>query len=58
MVKLSAAKTVQGQSVSIKTVDGKVQIDRATVLKADILTKNGIIHVIDSVILPAATPEA
>jgi uncharacterized surface protein with fasciclin (FAS1) repeats len=58
VVKLSAAKTVQGQSVAIKTVDGKVQIDRATVLKADILTKNGIIHVIDSVILPAATPEA
>lgn len=57
VVKLTEAKTVQGQSVTIKTADGKVHIDGATVVKADIHTKNGIIHVIDSVILPAS-PDA
>lgn len=54
VAKLSEAKTVQGQSVAIKTADGKVHVDGATVLKADIHTKNGIIHVIDSVILPSS----
>jgi transforming growth factor-beta-induced protein len=58
VMKLSSAKTVQGQSVTIKVADGKVQIDGATVVKADIKTTNGVIHVIDSVILPAASPEA
>jgi uncharacterized surface protein with fasciclin (FAS1) repeats len=52
VVKLSSAKTVQGSSVSIQVVDGKVQVDGATVTKADIKTSNGVIHVIDSVILP------
>ena len=52
VVKLSSAKTLQGQSVAIK-VDGKsVKIDGATVAKTDIETSNGVIHVIDSVILP------
>ena len=57
VVKLSAAKTVQGQSVAIKTVNGKVKVDGATVVKADIMAKNGVIHVIDSVILPSS-PDA
>ncbi len=52
VVKLSEAKTVQGSEVSIKVVDGKVHIDNATVVKADIGCKNGVIHVIDAVILP------
>lgn len=52
VVKLKEAKTVQGSKVSIKTADGKVMIDEATVIKADISCKNGVIHVIDSVILP------
>ena len=52
VVKLDAAKTVQGQSVAIAVKDGKVKIDGATVVKADVWTTNGVIHVIDSVILP------
>ena len=49
--KLSQAKTVQGQSVKIDTSSG-VKVDGASVVKADILCSNGVIHVIDSVILP------
>ena len=49
--KMRSAKTVQGQSVSIDTSDG-VKVDNAKVVKADIEADNGIIHVIDSVILP------
>jgi uncharacterized surface protein with fasciclin (FAS1) repeats len=52
VVKLSSAETVNGQSVSIKVMDGKVMIDGATVVTADIEASNGIIHVIDKVILP------
>jgi uncharacterized surface protein with fasciclin (FAS1) repeats len=52
VVKLSEAKTVQGSSVDIKVNDGKVYVDEAQVVKADIHTSNGVIHVIDSVILP------
>jgi uncharacterized surface protein with fasciclin (FAS1) repeats len=51
VVGLSSAKTVQGQSVSISTTNG-VQIDGANVVKADIEASNGVIHVIDTVILP------
>jgi transforming growth factor-beta-induced protein len=54
VVKLSEAKTVQGSSVKIKVEDGKVKVDGATVVSADIETTNGVIHVIDSVILPPA----
>ncbi len=52
VVKLDGAKTVNGQSVMIKVVDGKVQVDSATVAQADIETSNGVIHVIDTVMLP------
>jgi uncharacterized surface protein with fasciclin (FAS1) repeats len=52
VVKLSSAKTLNGQSVSIKTLGGKVFINGATVVKADIATTNGTIHVIDTVLLP------
>ena len=49
--KLESAKTVQGGSLSIDASDG-VKINGANVVKADIEASNGIIHVIDSVILP------
>jgi len=52
VVKLATAKTVQGGSVSINTGGGSVMIDNARVLKTDVLASNGVIHVIDSVILP------
>jgi len=52
VVKLNEAKTVQGSSVKIAVEDGKVMVDGAQVIKADIATSNGVIHVIDAVILP------
>ena len=52
VVKLSSAETVNGQSVDIEVVDGKVMVDGAEVITADIETTNGVIHVINKVILP------
>ena len=52
VVKLDNATTVNGQRVAIKVNDGKVMIDGATVTTTDIRASNGVIHVIDSVILP------
>lgn len=51
VVKLHAVKTVQGQSLDIKAKDG-VRINKAAVVKADVSASNGVIHVIDSVLLP------
>jgi uncharacterized surface protein with fasciclin (FAS1) repeats len=51
VVKLHSAKTVQGQNLTI-TNNGAVKIDDAKVVKADIQCSNGVIHVIDSVVLP------
>lgn len=52
VVSLESAATVQGQPVSIKVEDGKVFINEAQVIITDIAATNGVIHVIDSVILP------
>lgn len=54
VVKLEKAETLNGQSVSIKVVEKKVMIDNALVTATDIICTNGVIHVIDSVILPKA----
>jgi len=51
VTKLTSAKTVQGQSITISTAGG-VKVDNANVVKTDIACTNGVIHVIDSVILP------
>jgi uncharacterized surface protein with fasciclin (FAS1) repeats len=51
VVKMSSAKTVQGQNVTISAREG-VKVDNANVVKTDIVASNGVIHVIDSVILP------
>jgi uncharacterized surface protein with fasciclin (FAS1) repeats len=51
VIKLDSAKTVNGQSVTIAAING-VKVDGANVVKTDIETDNGVIHVIDSVILP------
>ena len=51
VVKLKSAKTVQGQEVRIDSSNG-VKVNDATVVKADIATDNGVIHVIDKVLLP------
>ncbi|GAA4441792.1 fasciclin domain-containing protein [Bremerella cremea] len=52
VVKLSKAKTVQGSTAKVTVKEGKVMIDEANVVKTDIVTSNGVIHVIDSVIMP------
>ncbi len=52
VVKLTSAKMVQGQEVKIAARGGKVTVNGATVVKADIVCKNGVIHVIDAVLLP------
>jgi len=51
VVKLDSAETVQGQSVAIETANG-VTVAGAKVTKTDVLASNGVIHVIDTVILP------
>ncbi len=52
VVKLESAATVQGQEVAIKVADGTVMVDNATVIAADVKASNGVIHVIDTVIMP------
>lgn len=52
VVELNSATTVNGAAVTIAADDKGVQIDNAMVVKADISASNGVIHVIDSVILP------
>ena len=49
---LTSAKTVNGQSFRIAESGSSLMVDNATVIKADIATSNGVIHVIDQVILP------
>lgn len=52
VLKLDSAKTVQGSEIMIKVQDGNVMVDNAKVIKTDVECKNGVIHVIDTVILP------
>ncbi len=56
VVKLSSAKTVEGTSVTIKTSEKSVMVDGANVIKTDIPASNGVIHVIDAVIIPSDEP--
>ena len=52
VVALTEAETAAGQAVTIEVVDGMVKVDDANVVATDIEATNGIIHVIDRVILP------
>lgn len=52
VVKLNSAETLNGEKVTIRFKDGKVMVDGAQVVKTDIAASNGVIHVIDTVILP------
>jgi uncharacterized surface protein with fasciclin (FAS1) repeats len=52
VTKLTSAKTVNGKAVTIAVSGGAVMVDNAKVVKADVMASNGVIHVIDSVILP------
>jgi uncharacterized surface protein with fasciclin (FAS1) repeats len=52
IVTMTSAKTVEGESVKIAVEDGSVMVDGAKVVTPDVRASNGVIHVIDSVILP------
>lgn len=52
VVKLQSAKAVSGDTIAVHVKDGKVHVDNANVIKTDIKASNGVIHVIDAVILP------
>ena len=54
VVTMKNAKAVSGVTLDIKTSGSSVMVDNATVVKADIAASNGVIHVIDTVIVPAA----
>jgi uncharacterized surface protein with fasciclin (FAS1) repeats len=51
-VKTMKAKTVQGSEASVMVKGGKVTVDKAHVVKTDIVCSNGVIHVIDAVLMP------
>jgi uncharacterized surface protein with fasciclin (FAS1) repeats len=51
-VKSGMAKTANGASLSLKAEGGKVMVDNAQVIAADVMASNGVIHAIDSVVLP------
>ena len=52
VVKLESAKTAEGNTIKIKAIDDSVMVNDAHVVKTDIVASNGVIHVIDKVILP------
>jgi uncharacterized surface protein with fasciclin (FAS1) repeats len=52
VVKLKEAKTVNGQMLAIRAQNGTVMVNNAKVTATDIVTSNGVIHVIDAVVLP------
>jgi uncharacterized surface protein with fasciclin (FAS1) repeats len=52
VVKINSAKAVSGDSLHIKATGGNVMVDKARVTKTDIIASNGVIHVIDNVLLP------
>jgi len=52
VVKVKEVKSVNGKAIPIAVTDGKVNVDNATVVQVDIMASNGVIHVIDAVMLP------
>jgi uncharacterized surface protein with fasciclin (FAS1) repeats len=52
VVKVKDARTVQGGSLRVNAGGGKVMVDNASVVKTDIAASNGVIHVVDSVLMP------
>ncbi len=53
LMQIEEAQTVEGSVLAIESADGKIKVNDANVLKTDILTDNGVIHVIDAVLMPA-----
>jgi uncharacterized surface protein with fasciclin (FAS1) repeats len=54
VVKLSSANTVEGQPVGISTDAAGVRVNDANVIVTDVMASNGVIHVIDSVLIPSS----
>jgi uncharacterized surface protein with fasciclin (FAS1) repeats len=52
VAKMSSAKTVQGGALTVQTKGSAVTVDGAQVTKADVVASNGVIHVIDTVLMP------
>ena len=57
VVKLTSAKAVSGDTIDVKTSGGSVTVEGAKVVKTDIAASNGVIHVIDTVMLPGGDKE-
>ncbi|MCB1187581.1 fasciclin domain-containing protein [bacterium] len=53
-VKLESAPTLAGQDLTLMVKDGTLMIDNASVVAADVMASNGVIHVIDAVLIPSA----
>ena len=53
VMKMTSATTLEGSDVTVKAEDGKVWINNAEVTQADIECSNGVIHVIDTVLMPS-----
>lgn len=51
-VKAGKVKTVEGSAITVTVADGKVKVNDANVVKTDIAADNGVIHVIDTVLMP------
>lgn len=51
-VKVGNVKTVEGSNLKVSATGGKVMVDKAHVVKTDIVADNGVIHVIDTVLMP------
>jgi uncharacterized surface protein with fasciclin (FAS1) repeats len=54
VVKVDSATSLQGQSIAVNVTDGKVMVGNATVVATDVKASNGVIHVIDTVLLPSS----
>jgi len=54
VIKMNAAETINGQRLNIKVEEGHVRVDQALVVKADIHCSNGVIHIVDEVLLPSS----
>ncbi|MEH2317370.1 fasciclin domain-containing protein [Nostoc sp.] len=52
LIQINEAETLEGSIVAIESADGKFKVNNANVLKTDILADNGVIHIIDAVLMP------
>ena len=53
LLQINEAETLEGSIVAIESADSKIKVNNANILKTDILADNGVIHVIDAVLMPA-----